>query len=204
MTGPALVVKIGGSLLGSPRLDAVLAAIADARRARAVIVPGGGPVADAVRETQALMGFGDALAHRLALDAMSAVAAILADRHPALAAAGDAGAVAARLRAGSVPVWDPRELRSGRPGIPETWDVTSDSLAAWLARELGADRLVLVKSADAPPGASLAELSAAGLVDAAFPAFAARFGGTVAVIGPSSDDRLASLLAAGLPRSDAA
>ena len=204
MTGPLTVVKIGGSLLGSPRLDPVLAAIADARPARAVVVPGGGPFADAVRETQALLGFGDALAHRLALDAMSAVTAILTDRHPALAVAAGADEIAAQQRAGFVPVWDPRGLRSGRPDIPEIWDVTSDSLAAWLARETGADRLVLVKSADAPTGASLAELAGAGLVDAAFPAFASRFGGTVTVIGPSLEGRLASLLAAAALRSDAA
>ena len=29
--------------------------------------------------------------------------------------------------------------------LPETWELTSDSLAAWLAGALGADRLVLVK-----------------------------------------------------------
>jgi 5-(aminomethyl)-3-furanmethanol phosphate kinase len=204
VTGPLAVVKIGGGLLGSPRLDPLLAAIAAARPARAVVVPGGGPFADAVRETQAAMGFGDALAHRLALDAMGHVAAILSDRHPALAVAAGAEEFAARFQAGRVPVWHPRDIRSGRPDIPETWDVTSDSLAAWLGAEIGADRLVLVKSVDAPPGASPRDLAEAGLVDAAFPTFAARFGGTVAAIGPSSDHRLAALLAAGLVRSDAA
>ena len=29
--------------------------------------------------------------------------------------------------------------------LPETWELTSDSLAAWLAGALGAGRLVLVK-----------------------------------------------------------
>ena len=32
-----------------------------------------------------------------------------------------------------------------RPDIPWSWNVTSDSLAAWLAGELPASRLVLVK-----------------------------------------------------------
>jgi 5-(aminomethyl)-3-furanmethanol phosphate kinase len=203
VTGLLSVVKIGGSLLGSPRLNPLLAAIVDARPARAVVVPGGGPFADAVRETQAAMGFSDALAHRLALDAMGQVAAILADRHPAFAVAAGADEIAARSGAGRVPVWHPRDIRSGRPDVPETWAVTSDSLAAWLATEIGADRLVLVKSVDASPGASPRDLAEAEIVDAAFPAFASRFGGTVTVIGPSSDGRLASLLAAGLMRSDA-
>jgi 5-(aminomethyl)-3-furanmethanol phosphate kinase len=30
--------------------------------------------------------------------------------------------------------------------LPESWDCTSDSLAAWAARRLGAETLVLVKS----------------------------------------------------------
>lgn len=203
MSGQLSVVKIGGSLLGSRRLDSILAAIAAARPARIVVVPGGGPFADAVRDAQALAGFGDALAHRLALDAMGHVAEILADRSPALAVA-RAGEFAALHRASRVPVWDPGDLRSGRSGVPETWDVTSDSLAAWVAADVAANRLVLVKSADAPPGASPADLSAAGLVDAAFPVFAARFGGTVAVVGPSSDPELPALLGAAAMRSDAA
>ena len=33
--------------------------------------------------------------------------------------------------------------------LPHSWDVTSDSIAAWVSGALGADRLILVK----PPGA---------------------------------------------------
>ena len=63
--------------------------------------------------------------------------------------------------------------------LPASWDVTSDSIAAWVAREAGAGRLVLVKAA-------------AGLgVDEYFPTAleGARF--ETWVIGP---DRLAELL----------
>jgi aspartokinase-like uncharacterized kinase len=34
--------------------------------------------------------------------------------------------------------------------VPHSWDVTSDSIAAWVAGAIGAERLVLVK----PPGAT--------------------------------------------------
>jgi hypothetical protein len=51
--------------------------------------------------------------------------------------------------------------------------VTSDSIAAWAARALGAPELVLVKSVPVPPGASVAEAARSGLVDEAFPAIAA-------------------------------
>ena len=34
------------------------------------------------------------------------------------------------------------------PEVPETGSLTSDSLAAWLAADLGAGRLLLIKSVD--------------------------------------------------------
>ena len=75
---PLFVVKIGGSLLGSPRLKGLVKVVTTARSARIVVVPGGGLFADAVRQAQALAGFDDRLAHRLALDAMDHLGEILA------------------------------------------------------------------------------------------------------------------------------
>ena len=61
------IVKIGGSLArDEARLRALLAGIADGREGPCVVVPGGGPFADAVRDVQLRLRFPDALAHRLA------------------------------------------------------------------------------------------------------------------------------------------
>ena len=58
------------------------------------------------------------------------------------------------------------------PGVRKrtltSFDVTSDSLAAWLANRLGAARLVLVKSCAIPLGRTMREHAAAGIVDARF------------------------------------
>ena len=53
--------------------------------------------------------------------------------------------------------------------IPKSWDVTSDSIAAWLAGKVNAQQLVLVKS-DKPEGEalSLKMMSQSGIVDNAF------------------------------------
>jgi aspartokinase-like uncharacterized kinase len=82
------------------------------------------------------------------------------------------------------------ELRAGHPDIAESWAVTSDSLALWLATRLQADRLVLVKSVDAPAISTPETLAEAGIVDAAFPSFAALYRGTITVAGQASDAEL--------------
>jgi aspartokinase-like uncharacterized kinase len=183
--GAFTVVKVGGSLVADrDRLRRVLSSLADGEDGPVAIVPGGGALADAVRTTQTALGFSDPLAHRLALDAMAGMARIFAAIEPRLVVTQDPGA---GLAAGIVPVWDPSPLAAGHPEIPESWDVTSDSLALWLAARLGAARCLLVKSADPAPGAALADLARIGLVDAAVPAFATLFAGAIVLRGPGGD-----------------
>jgi aspartokinase-like uncharacterized kinase len=197
-TLPLVVAKIGGSLLTSPGLDPLLRRLVGPNGARVVIVPGGGPFADAVRDMQERLKFDDGLAHRLALDAMGHVAEILAARNATFVAAGSVETIAQAHRQGRVPIWLPTGLRKGHRDIPENWSVTSDSLAAWLAAQLKADSLVLCKSADiAASGRSrsiFASLAAAGIVDEAFPDFAMRYGGPVRVFGPAQHGHVDPLL----------
>ena len=53
---------------------------------------------------------------------------------------------APRSSAASVAVWAPYALIAERTDIEESWRLTSDSLALWLARRLGAARCYLIKS----------------------------------------------------------
>ena len=54
--------------------------------------------------------------------------------------------------------------------LPHTWNVTSDSLSAWVTIRWPASRLVLLKSVVLPPIESLSQATEAGLVDDFFPA----------------------------------
>jgi dihydroneopterin aldolase len=144
-----LVVKLGGSLAGAPVLADWLKVLAQAG-GRSVIVPGGGPFADQVRNLQRELGFDDATAHHLALLAMEQFGRILAALQPGLAPASNREEIDKALDSGQVPVWMPTEMTLDRPEIPESWQVTSDSLAAWLAGALNADRLVLVGRSPPP------------------------------------------------------
>jgi hypothetical protein len=146
------VFKVGGSLLAHPELlQATLTAIvAESMKRRVAIVPGGGPFADAVREADRRLRLDDDTAHWMAVLAMDQYAHLLASTRAELAVAFSARDVQAKIESGRVPVVAPyRWLREADP-LPHSWDVTSDSISAWLASALGAARLVLVK----PPGAS--------------------------------------------------
>jgi 5-(aminomethyl)-3-furanmethanol phosphate kinase len=174
------VVKLGGSLHDdAPALRRWLRSLVEAPDPPRVLVPGGGPFADAVRRLQPAMGFGDLAAHRMAILAMQQFGLALQALEPRLALA----ETEAELRAGRASVWLPWRL-AGRDGtIAASWDVTSDSLACWLATRLEAAALFLVKSGPVPAGEATAEvLAAAGLVDAAFPSLARRFTGSIQVL----------------------
>jgi aspartokinase-like uncharacterized kinase len=167
--GTTCVVKLGGSLSDAVSLPTWLEALAGLA-GRVVLVPGGGPFADQVRVAQRRWRFDDGTAHRMALLAMEQYGLVLAALHPALRPARSAREIRSLRRGGHVPVWLPTGMALGRPEIAESWDVTSDSLAAWLAARIGLRRLVLVKSAAVPEDAPAAALVECGLVDPVLPA----------------------------------
>lgn len=191
------VVKLGGSLVGDPALTPLLAMLARCG-APLVLVAGGGPLADGVRELQPRLGLSDAACHRMAILAMEQTAHAFADLAPGLALAATPAEIAATHAKGSAALWLPAAMALAASDLPESWELTSDSLAAWLAHAISATRLTLVKSAPAPAGSGPADWAAAGLVDPLFPAFAARLAGPVEVTLP------AALLAASAQKDIAA
>jgi 5-(aminomethyl)-3-furanmethanol phosphate kinase len=177
------VVKLGGSHALSPLLGRWLGAIGRAA-GQVVVVPGGGPFADAVRAAQPAMRFGDHAAHDMALMAMAQFGRALASLADGFVYADTLDAVREAVGHGEVPVWSPWPMLRAHPDIPRSWDVTSDSLAVWLAAALDARRVVLIKHRTPLADRSPSTLAGDGLVDAAFPHFTARFDGAVLVAGP--------------------
>lgn len=153
------VVKLGGGALAHVgHFEAVLAAIAAAAQdRRLLVVPGGGPFADAVREVDRRLRLSNDAAHWMAVLAMDQYAHLVAARLAGSVLVAEPRGIAAALGAsavGQIPVLAPyRWLRETDP-LPHEWMVTSDSIAAWVAGMVCARRLVLVK----PPGAAGNEL----------------------------------------------
>jgi probable H4MPT-linked C1 transfer pathway protein len=143
------VVKIGGALLGREgALDIVvpiLSRVAE-RGDPVLVVPGGGPFADAVRRIDTEIGLSVYASHWMATLALDQYAELLASRIPLSRVVRSAGGALAALATGELPILAPSDwLRSADP-LPHSWDVTSDSIAAWVAGQVGAERLVLAKA----------------------------------------------------------
>lgn len=156
------------------------------------MVPGGGPWAEEVRRQQARWGFGDGAAHRMALLAMDQYGEMIAALDDRLSPVAEPAAMEGIVRRGRVPVWLPSVALAGVEEIEQSWRVTSDSLAAWLARRLGATELVLLKAAALPDQAADAEspaeaLAAAGVVDASLPSWVRGSGLRLRAIGSAGD-----------------
>ncbi len=168
-----VVVKLGGSLLDWPELGGRLTRwLAALGTARVVLVVGGGPAADLVRRRDQWDELGDSKAHWLAVRAMTfnsyLVEGLLENAR-----------VVAGLRQceglwshGIIPILDAHAFMlddaAGRSPLPERWKVTSDSIAARVARAVNADVLVLLKSVAWPDG-DIAGAVRRGIVDEHMP-----------------------------------
>jgi dihydroneopterin aldolase len=190
------VVKVGGSFAHHPRLKDIVISL-EKGAGRAVVVPGGGPFADAVRREEKRIGFDDRAAHRMALLAMAEFGTALASLSPRLETAPNRAAIQRALAAGRTPVWLPLDLLEGQADVPESWEMTSDSLALWLSARLKAERIIFLKRARLPRSAAIAELVAAGVLDPLAPRFLAGTSAAAWLCGPRQLARLGDALAEG-------
>jgi dihydroneopterin aldolase len=188
---------LGGSHANGPHIKDWLAAIA-AHAGAIAIVPGGGPFADAVRTAQPSIGYDDRAAHAMALMAMGQFGCALQSLNPALTPAASRSTIWRALKDRKVPVWSPEPMARAA-ALPETWDLTSDSLAAWLAGALGAGRLLLVKHGRFEGVAIDAhDLVARGVVDPLFPRYLEESGAQAWLAGPTDSARLSEGLRGGI------
>ena len=193
------MVKVGGGLLRAEGLEGLRRACAEAiriSRTRSVlVVPGGGPFADAVRALDVQVGLADDVAHRLALGAMDQLGLLLRPLLPG------AELLVRLVAPSSLGVILAAAAFRDRPEVPESWEVTSDSLAVIAAAAIGAEEAILLKPvagviAEWPSdGPSLPALTAGELqslqargggqvVDAYLPAAVRRTGVAVVVRAP--------------------
>jgi len=136
------VVKVGGGV-GDDALPALCSALGElGERHPLLVVPGGARFADAVREADRRFGLTATTSHQMAVLGMEQFGWLLSELIPGAARRADVGVAHAGRTAVLLPAGVPLDE------LPASWQVTSDSIAAWVAVRVGAGRLVLVKEVD--------------------------------------------------------
>ena len=167
-----IVIKLGGSLIASGKLQQCLDKIERCYQDKAVvIVPGGGVFADQVRRAQQQWHFDDRTAHLMAILAMQQMALLLNGIKPHFLIAASIGELGKAVSQQGVTIWSPDIVELDKAGIPSSWDITSDSLSAWIAKTLGADELILIKSVNIGNDFDVLKLVQQQVVDASFHEF---------------------------------
>lgn len=139
------VIKVGGSLQDDPialrNLCRTLGEISGLYSL--LIVPGGGSFVDLVRKLQVKHGFSDQAAHRMAILGMDIYGFVLHD----LIKGSTLTDVPGRKMKGCS-IFLPYKTLGHSKDLEPTWEVTSDSIAAWVAAKIGCQKLILVKMVD--------------------------------------------------------
>ena len=170
---PLVVIKLGGSLLTlSDPGRRVTDLLAKWPEIRPLLVVGGGLSADAVRTWSQIHQLDEPTAHRLAIESMNVTASLARCLLPGSVVVDGRESAAVCWQQGQGPILQMERwlmTSEGAAGeLPASWDVTSDSLAAWVAVRWHAEELWLLKSTALPPGVSVDKASRQGLVDRYF------------------------------------
>lgn len=181
-----IVYKLGGSLLTLPDFAQRLLGVLEQRlpgqeeclAPRRLLIVGGGEMADVVRRWDQIHGLGDRNAHELAMRTMSLNAGLVAAVLDKACVVANREAAEAAWACDELPVLAAAEFVSAEERrtddrLPRSWDVTSDSVAAFITAHWPADALVLIKSIPVPRDCDAESAASRGYVDAAFPRLAA-------------------------------
>ena len=145
-----VVIKVGGSMAAD---TAVLKALCTeigrlAERFRLVVVPGGGEFADAVRTVDERFGLSSRVSHRMAVLGMDQYGLLLSELISKSRLAHSLGVIEGMSGSGHAVVLMSSRVVSRARSLEASWDVTSDSIAAYVAARLSAEKLVLVTDVD--------------------------------------------------------
>ncbi|QDV24477.1 amino acid kinase family protein [Aureliella helgolandensis] len=180
---PIRIVKLGGSLLNTPdlrsRFDRWCAA--NPHPCTLVLV-GGGSLVDAVRQLDAVHQFSATFSHWLCISLLEQTARLahqllpnrlLIETREDLDFFLSSRCATDRRSQQSVAIVQVGLFihpTQGEIQLPESWDITSDSIAAACCQRMNAEKLVLLKSVTVTrPMDRLDELAQQGIVDPYFP-----------------------------------
>jgi aspartokinase-like uncharacterized kinase len=141
-----VVVKLGGSVLTRGReLVQFLSRYAQANGISIVIIPGGGPFAEAVKKLAERVSISDDAAHWMAVLAMHQYGLFLADGEPEIPVV---ERIAEIQHADHICIVLPYKILEADDFLPHTWAVTADTIAAFITHKLGEKTFIKVTDVD--------------------------------------------------------
>ena len=144
------VIKVGGSLTDSQEnLRLLCHKLAElAKKNSFIVVPGGGRFADLVREFHKRFALSCNVSHRMAVLAMDQLGFLLSNITPNSRVFHLLENAEKHSEVGMVPIFLPSRFMFEGDPLENSWDVTSDSIAAYVANRVHAEKLVLVTDVD--------------------------------------------------------
>ena len=144
------VIKIGGSLAEEPKvLQKLCLKLSELAKEYAVIfVPGGGRFADVVRAFNKRYTLSNPVSHKMAILAMDQFGLLLSDIMPDSYVFRQLENTRAQTEAEAAPIFLPSTLMFEQDPLENSWAVTSDSIAAYVAKQVNAEKLILVTDVD--------------------------------------------------------
>jgi aspartokinase-like uncharacterized kinase len=141
-----IIIKLGGSLLAKGReIVRFLSDYAEKNAVFFIIIPGGGPFVEFTKKLSERRTISDDAAHWMAVLAMHQYGFFLADGERAIPLVESLEEVS---NAGHICIVLPYQILKADDSLPHTWDVTSDTIAAFIAHKLGEKRFIKVTDVD--------------------------------------------------------
>ena len=198
------VVKIGGSLFPDYAID-----LADKlKNTSSVIILGGGEFANLIRKYDAEQEFSDEANHWTAIDCMDIIAKLVNDKVESTKLAYSIDEINQISDEGFTPIFLVSEFLKVEDPFECSWDVTSDSIAAYVAHLLNANLLIVTdvngiytQEPKEPGSTFISKIDATTLltfqessIDVMLPSLLLRFGTDCYVVNGKFPERVLSLI----------
>jgi 5-(aminomethyl)-3-furanmethanol phosphate kinase len=144
------VIKVGGSLALLPKeLRSLCKKLSDlSKQHELVIIPGGGEFADIVRLLDKRFSLSPQICHKMAILGMEQFGFLLSDLIPNSYVFNTLGDLKKVLKSDKLPIFLPSTFMQHENPLKNSWEVTSDSIAVYIASRLDAAKVLLVTDVD--------------------------------------------------------
>jgi aspartokinase-like uncharacterized kinase len=118
------------------------------KKYRLVVVPGGGDFADTVRRLDKKFNLDKRVSHKMAILAMDQYGLLLSDLSAGSLVVRQFDQAVSACDSGNLAIFLPSQVMFEEDPLENSWDVTSDSIALYIAYRLGAERVLFVTDVD--------------------------------------------------------